>query len=144
MSITLVLVPVGIAIAGAIAARRGPQDDLGSFRLATRMKDEKLLQAALGNYGSQAIVTSESIDSTIDDVRILFERNEHDVFEAVFEGDITVDFAQAFLTQLDEEYTNLVQQQVYNNLLSRARERGLLLESEEVQEDNSIVVTFRV
>ena len=144
LSITLVLVPVAIAVASAIATRKESRDDPGSFRLGTRMKDEKLLKAALENYGSRTIVTSESIDSTIDDTRILFERNEQDAFEAVFVGDISIDHAETFLAQLDEEYTRLVQQQVYENLLSRARQRGLVMESEEVQNDNSVVITFRV
>lgn len=144
MSITLVLVPVAIAVAGAIATRERSQDNPNSFHLRTKIKDEHLLKTALENYGCRTIVTSETIDSAIDGTRILFERNEQNVFEVVFIGEISKDHAQAFLDQLHDEYTHLVQQQVYENLISRARQRGLVIESEEVQEDNSIVVTLEV
>lgn len=145
MSVTLVLIPVAIAVAGAISTRKERSQELSnSFSLETRMKDEELLKAALENYGCKSVVMEETIDSTLDGTRILFERNEQDVFEVVFVGDISTDHARTFVAELDEEYTQLVQQQVYENLLSRARQRGLVMESEEVQEDNSIVVTFRV
>lgn len=145
MSVTLVLIPVAIAVAGAINTRKERLQELpDSFSLETRMKDEELLEAALSNYGCKSVVTGETIDSTLNGARILFERNEQDIFEAVFVGGISTDHARTFVAELDEEYAQLVQQQVYENLLSRARQRGLVMESEEVQEDNSIVVTFKV
>lgn len=144
MSVTLALIPIAIAVAGAIATRKESQDHPNSFCLGTRMKDENLLKAALENYGCRSVAMRETIDSTLNGTRILFERNEQGVFEAAFIGDISTEHAQTFLVELDEEYTHLVQQQVYENLLSRARQRGLVMESEEVQEDNSIVLTFKV
>lgn len=145
MSVSLVLIPVAIAVAGAISTRKERSQEVpDSFRLGTRMKDEGLLRTALENYGCRSVAMGQTIDSTINGARILFERNERGVFEAVFVGDIPSDHAQTFLADLDEEYTRMVQQQVYQNLLSRARERGLILESEEVQEDNSIVLTLQV
>jgi len=145
MSITLILIPVAIAVAGAISTRKERSEGLpNSFSLETRMKDEELLEAALRNYGCKSVTTGGTIDSTLNGTRILFERNEQGVFEAIFVGDISADHARTFVAELDEEYAQLVHQQVYENLLSRARQRGLVMESEEVQEDNSIVLTFRV
>jgi hypothetical protein len=55
-----------------------------------------------------------------------------------------VEHDRAFLTELEDEYALLVQQRVYERLLSKAKERGLVVESEEVQEDNSVTITLRV
>ncbi len=145
MSVSLALIPIAIAVAGAISARKEEQQDPpSSFRLETRMKDEDLLKAALENYGCKHVVTGETIDSTLGDTRILFERNGQGSFDALFVGQVSDQHANAFLTELDQEYTHLVQQQTYQNLLLRAKERGLVMESEQVQEDNSVVITFRV
>ena len=146
MSVTLALIPVAIAVAGAIASRtERPQDASNSSRFETKMRDETLLERALGNHGCRTVVTGdENVDSALGETRIRFERDERGVFEAVFVGDIAVDEAQGFLEALDEEYALLVQQQVYENLLLRARKRGLVMEFEEVQDDNSIVLTFEV
>ena len=145
MSVSLALIPVAIAVAGAIATRKEAQrDPQDSFRLETRMKDEGLLNAALESYGCRSVVTGGTVDSALGDTRMVFERDERGVFDALFVGDISAEHAGAFLTELNEEYTLLVQQRVYQNLLSRAEERGLVVESEEIQEDNSVMITLRV
>lgn len=145
MSVSLALIPVAIAVAGAIAAREErTQDSHGSFRLETRMKDGELLTSALQRHGCKSVVVSETIDSALGHTRMVFKRDERGVFGAVFEGEISTEHARTFLAELDEEYTLLVQERVYRNLLSKAKERGILVESEEVQEDNSVVITLRV
>ncbi len=108
------------------------------------MKNEDLLKAALENYGCESIKVSETVDSVVGDTRVIFERNERGIFDAVFKGRIPNEQASAFLVELDEEYVHLVQEQTYQNLLLRAKERGLVMESEQVQEDNSVMITFRV
>lgn len=145
LSVSLALIPVAIAVAGAIATRReAQQDPQDSFRLRTRMKDEELLHAALENYGCGSVVAGETVDSALGDTRMVFGRDETGAFEALFVGDISAEHGASFLAELDEEYTLLVQQRVYQNLLSRAEERGLVVESEQVQEDNSVTITLRV
>lgn len=139
------------AAAGAQYAANGLQlqaegttQSTGLFFLETRCKDEHLLRAALENYGCRSIVSGEQVDSAIDGKRILFQRNEQGAFDAVFTGGITLEHAQQFISDLHEEYTLQVQQQVYRKLMDRAKARGLTLESEEVQDDNSIRLTFTV
>jgi hypothetical protein len=143
LSVTLALIPVAIAVAGAMATRK-EQDPPRSLRLGTRLKDEELLKAALERYGCRSVATGEAVDSALGDTRMLFEREENGAFGALFVGDIAAEDARTFLTRLDEEYTMLVQERVYRNLLSRAEDRGLIVESEEVRADNSVVITLRV
>lgn len=145
MSVSLALVPVAIAVAGAIATREKQQQDPSrSFRLETRMKDEELLRTALERYGCKSVEMGETIGAALGDMSIRFERSERDVFEALFIGDIPIEHARTFLTELDEEHTLLVQQRVYKDLLSRAKDKGMTVESEEFREDNSVVITLLV
>ena len=124
MSVTLALIPVAIAVAGAIATRKEEQqqDPPSSFRLETRIKDEELLNASLERYGCRSVVMGATVDSVLGDTRMVFERDDRGVFDALFIGDISTEHAATFLAELDEEYTLLVQQRVYENLLSRAKE----------------------
>jgi len=52
--------------------------------------------------------------------------------------------AQTVLEQLDAEYTRLLQERVYEQVVGRAEQAGLTLEDEHVDGDNSIVLTLRV
>jgi hypothetical protein len=114
------------------------------LRLGTRIKDEGLLEEALHNYGCRSVLVGETMSYDVEGRRLVFERSDEGLFEAIFVGEIPDRDARGFLDDLQVEYTHLVQQRVYENLLTRARERGLILESEEVREDNSIVVTLQV
>ncbi len=71
-------------------------------------------------------------------------RTDSGTFEALFPGTVPQAQAQTVLEQLDAEYTRLVQERVYEQVVERAQQQGLALESERVEEDNSIVLTLRV
>jgi hypothetical protein len=48
------------------------------------------------------------------------------------------------LSLMDEEYRRCVQTNTYEKLLKRAKEKNMTIESEEVMEDNSIVITLLI
>ncbi|MER3447928.1 MAG: hypothetical protein C4291_14355 [Candidatus Dadabacteria bacterium] len=143
MSIELALIPIAIAIAGAVGNRkRVVQDPPNAFRMETRIKDARLLSRALETLGCQSVVLGEGIGSSYHQTQIVFEPTQSGAFDAIFIGDIGAEHAHAFLSDLHDEYARQVQEYVYTNLVTRARERGLVLENAEVQQDNSIVLTF--
>lgn len=150
MSIELALIPIAIAVAGTMKERRerararSLQPEVPEFSLATRMKDEVLLQTALENYGCHSVRADDGVTSDVSGSQIRFGRNEQGAFDAAFTGDISPNQAESFLTEVYEQYTLLVQQQVYTRLLARASARGLTFESEYVQPDGSIVMTLLV
>ncbi|HEY7033386.1 MAG TPA: hypothetical protein VH482_18745 [Thermomicrobiales bacterium] len=145
MSIELALIPIAIAIAGRVGSRKKRARELpNSFCLETQFKDGAILQASLEDYGCRSIFTGSKVDSYIGGTQIIFEPSESGVFDAVFVGNIAIEHAQAFIADLHDEYTKRVQREVYQKLISRAKDRGLLLESEAVQDDNSIVLTFAI
>jgi hypothetical protein len=145
MSIELALIPIAIAVAGTIAARRKrAQESPNMFALETRMKDPSMLQAALADYGCQSVMQGDKVDLDVEGARIVFEPNAGGVFEAVFIGNVHPESARQFVLDLHDMYTQQVQQQVYQNLLARASSYGLMLEDEQVEADNSILLTFVV
>ena len=146
MSVELALLPIAIAAIGAIANRRRAQRQAAetSLSLDTQMADPRILQAALGNCGCQSVSTGANVDSATPGARIVFEPGENGAFIAVFIGGISSAQAESFLANLYDEYTRLVQQDVYQKVIERAAAKGLVLETEEIQQDDSIVLTFCV
>lgn len=145
MSIELALIPIAIALAGAVSTRAQQElADANSYALGTKMRNPRLLQQALEQYGCSSVVTEEAVDVTFQGENILFAQNEDGVFEAIFRNRISHEQANTFLDHIHEEYTQLVQQEVYQKLISRAQDRGLILETEEVMQDNSILLTFQI
>jgi uncharacterized linocin/CFP29 family protein len=156
MSVEIVLMPIAIAaVAGAIKTRNENNKELartlrneknressGYFTLGTRIKDTKLLEETLKIYGCKNVLIGDDLETELDNVRIMFEKDENEVFNAVFLGDISLEKAKEFISDINGEYTKLVQEKVYQNLLKNASGHNLQLESEEVKEDNSIVLTF--
>ena len=76
---------------------------------------------------------------------VVFKRdNDSEAYSANFDGNVDLYFSQKFLDNLHEEYINEVQQTVYFELVERAKNKNIKIESEEVLQDNSILLTFDV
>jgi hypothetical protein len=145
MSTGLELIPLALAIGAVVAARRRSTASLPStVTLTTRMRDETLLVTALDivgqHYGEHDGMQYGSVEGTA----VVFSRDPEGVYEAHFDKAISVSTSQSVITGLDEIYTRLVQQDVYQKLMDRAGMHGLALESERVEDDDSIVLTLVV
>jgi len=77
-------------------------------------------------------------------VQLSLAKRDDGTFEALFPGTAPQEQAREALGELDAEYTRLVQERVYQQVIERAQDQGLALESERVEQDNSIVLTLRV
>lgn len=146
MSIELALIPVAIAITQSIGSRLEKKVESDkTFSIPTIMKDEKVLRKALDSYGcTSQLVEEKNMVTKVGDIKIVFHQDAEGVFEALFDSDIPFETAEEFIRHLQEEYTSIVQQETYLNLLEKAKEQGLILETEEVSSDNSIILTFKV
>lgn len=145
MSIELALIPIAIAVGQTIVSKLDSKfEKNNSYAYKTIMKDEKLLVEALQSYGCSITSIDENIKSTVGDIGIVFQKDEEGVMHAIFSNDIGQDHASEFLENLSTEYRRLVQEDTYKKLLERAKDKGYVLESEEVSENNSIVLTFQI
>lgn len=145
LSVVLALVPVALAV-GALTAARKTAAAQGHVALViqTRMRDDELIVQALKTLGCAAELSSAGIRATRNRFEFAFSRSEDGVLQARFGPDVSPEEAEAFVQDLDDEYARLVQERVYRRVVERAEEYGMTLESEEVEEDNSILLTLRV
>ncbi|MFD1706125.1 hypothetical protein ACFSCZ_05060 [Siminovitchia sediminis] len=144
MSIELALIPVGIAVfqaAGSLIEKKSSK----TYSVQTVMKQQHLLQEAIEQYGCDVReIHEQNVQTEIGDIQIFFQQNDQGIFEAVFDESVPRADALEFIENLHIEYRYLIQQETCQKLLKRAQEKGLELESEEVQKDRSIVLTFHV
>ncbi|HHW39156.1 MAG TPA: hypothetical protein GXX18_18295 [Bacillales bacterium] len=145
MSIELVLIPVGIAVAQSIGAMIEKNSTNETYKIQTVMKRQHLLQKAIEQYGCDVHeINKQNCETEIGDIKIYFQQGEDGIFEAVFDETVEMEHALEFIENLHSEYKYLIQQETYQKLLQEASEKGLVLESEERQQDRSILLTFNV
>ncbi|HLR70118.1 MAG TPA: hypothetical protein VK085_01655 [Pseudogracilibacillus sp.] len=154
MSLSVFLVPtmaigaVTVAVGGSteeleIELSSLPQNEV-YYKLEMKIKDEALLQETLQNYGSHSELENDEVTSKVGDTEITFIKNAKGMYDAYFHEDIALEEAEQFVDNIYEEYTRVVQQKTYEKLIERAGHEGLVLESEETNENDAIVLTFEV
>lgn len=151
MSVEILLIPIVIAALGTTGAGVGllssnkeVSEDKNILIFETKMKDSNLLKRALEVFGYKPFLEKEFIDVTLAEYELIFQLNEQNIFEAVFKGDINEEDAQKIISDVYDEYTKLVQEQVYYKVLENIQDYNIELESESIQEDNSIVLTLNI
>ena len=124
------------------------QDNKKSITLPTNIRNEELLQKALRNLGANIVRNADNVTkSDVDDFHVVFQRTSTGVFEIKFTGnknEVDNKEANAFRDELQEEYGRVIQDYVYTQLKQKAEEKGLSLEKEAVQKDQSIVLTYNI
>jgi len=157
MSIIISIVPI---VLGALAATSAATTATASMietdvnkqksnqdviELATNIRNEKLLRETLVKMGAQNIqIDQKSLGSDIDDFHIVFVQKDNGTFNIQFIGNINQEEAINFKNDLIAEYSNMVQNYVYETLKTKAEEKGLTLEKEILQSDQSIVLTYNI
>lgn len=113
--------------------------------LKTTIRNADLLKKALFNLGAKNVNDSSSqIEGLIDQFHIIFEQDKDGTLSVRFEGEIELEEAKKFVDELQNEYGKVVQEFVYVKLKEKAVEKGLDLEQEKVQNDQSIVLTYNI
>ncbi|MEI3612349.1 hypothetical protein [Pseudogracilibacillus sp. SO30301A] len=145
MSLSLTLIPIAIAASSVVSYALQDKIEEGIYyKIDTNLKDENILTEALKNRGCNVSLDKRQIESTLGNVEIVFQRQEDDTISAVFHKDIPLKDAEEFVKNTHEEYTRIVQQKTYHKLVERAKNEGLILESEKRNEEDTIVLTFQV
>ncbi|MCM3040891.1 DUF1257 domain-containing protein [Paenibacillus motobuensis] len=147
MSVEIVLIPVAIAltkeIAEGISRRLENKDNI--LILETRMKDELLLKQALEDWNCsfRSIDHSKEIAFPLQgNDEVIFMLNSTGRYSLVLPQTADQTAYEEWLSNVEDSYTHLLQQQVYQNLIERAPENGLILEQEERLADRSIQLTY--
>jgi UDP-N-acetylglucosamine enolpyruvyl transferase len=151
MSVEMLLIPIVIAAVGTagtgvsiFSSNKEISKDKNIMVYETKMKDKELLKNALEVFGHKPFLEENLIDIDLDEYNLIFQLNEQNIFEAVFQGDITEEQAQVMVSNIYDEYTKLVQERVYYKVLENIKDYDIDLESESVHDDNSIVLTLNI
>ena len=152
MSASAILIPLALSIiSGALSASdarkrlaAAPQNN-GVAQIETRFNDASLLVKTLNEHGIQTFVESENrIITQFAEGRITYIRASEGapfIMEVSEVGDI-----QCLLDELETietEYQGNVQSYTYERVINNLPD-GMTIESEQVLDDNSIVITLNV
>ncbi|HEX3013434.1 MAG TPA: hypothetical protein VHO92_04060 [Methanobacterium sp.] len=148
MSVEMLLIPIVIAAVGGTGATidiLSKKESNTNFMIyETKMKDYELLKRALEVFGHKPFLEENYMDINLEEYELIFKFNDENIFEAVFRGNITQEHAEEMVSEIYGEYTKLVQEQVYYKVLENIQEHNMELESESIQDDNSIVLTLNI
>lgn len=146
MSIELILIPIGIAVVQSVGERiENNKGKDQTYKIKTVMKKEHLLKQVIEQYGCEINeLNQRAYLASVGEVKIHFQQDENGIFEAVFDNSVESEAALEFIDNLTSEYKYAIQQETYRNLIQKAAQKGLSLESEQIQDDRSILLTFNV
>ena len=111
----------------------------------TPFVDGNLLVKTLSEHGAVAIDQKDTeISARVENYVLNFVRNNTD---EPFKLHITCLEKQNFdnhLKDIGAEYTVNVQEDAYNHIIEKLQENNMTLENEEIQDDNTIVLTINI
>lgn len=111
----------------------------------TDMRDLDLAAAALEASGLSVERRSDEVLATqVDGYEVRLEAAEGDALQLTAPVLLGEEAAGKLAVDLDTEYRKLVQSQTYQRLLDHAREHGMAVSNEVVEDDGSITITLDV
>ncbi|MFE5291846.1 hypothetical protein ACFQ8T_06660 [Isoptericola sp. NPDC056618] len=113
-------------------------------RVQTRMRDVRLLAAALAD--TQAVVTwsAEALVADWQAIHAEFRRDDQGIWQVDMTGDVDQDSATTIVKAVDLAYGRQVQRAVLTRLHERAPAAGLTVVSERVEDDDSVTLVLDV
>jgi hypothetical protein len=146
MSIEIVLIPLAIALTKEVAegiSSYAAKKQKDCIVLKSRMKDEELLKKALEEWSCsfRQVDTLESFKS-LQENEVTFMLDEEGNYLLVLPKSAERTAYLDWLEKVETSYTHYLQQRVYQNLIEKAKNKGMVLENEELLEDNSIQLTY--
>jgi hypothetical protein len=156
MSVILVIVPVVVGTlaapvvlaAEAVSLITDPKGESrrNVFDFPSVIRNKDLLHETLAKMGTQVSLSFQKmVGGKLDDLYVICSRmGKNKPFSIQISGRITQEKAVRLKDDLIAEYGNTVQNYVYETLKRKAEEKGLSLEKEVLQTDQSIVLTYNV
>ena len=159
MSVSLVLVPLALAVGGALSDLSADEtikyEDINNitenngennkcYQVETPIKRMDLLIKSISelDYEPQKVNDKYIINDINGNIE--FIRNSNNQIDILFNSAYSIEQVQNISSNIYEQYTSQLQYEVYNTLKQKAEERGYTLENEVIESDNSIVLNFLV
>ena len=153
MSVTLTLVPLAVAVGISLTAsstailaqhRKNQTEEIPV--LETAFVDADLLHKTLSQHGLQvqAISQNEMIVQSESGLLRYFRQQEGLPFCLELRNISNMHELLDSVDELENEYGRNVQTFTYNKVMTGLLEHGMMVETEEILEDDSIMLTLRV
>ncbi|AZK45382.1 hypothetical protein [Paenibacillus lentus] len=112
----------------------------------TNFRDGELLFRTLKEFGVNPVRAGHAITCRVEDSLLLFRQSQsHDSpFYVEVRNAPDLRKVYQYLSDVDEDYKRCLQAMVYEKLKERVEDKNMTIESEEVLEDNSIVLTINI
>ncbi|WP_167477332.1 MULTISPECIES: hypothetical protein [Nocardia] len=144
MTISIILVPTGVAEAAKAAAPVAVQGSM-MCPVSTRLRDPRLLALALEDAGAaKVVVGADAIDATWPDLAARLQRGADGIRLARFTGTTDERRCAETVSAIDRAYGHRVQQEVLRKLRDRAPAAGMALVSETTNSDDSVTMILEV
>lgn len=152
MSLTMILVPMAVALcvssAETILATKEKCARISvneAEDIQTRFMDTELLKETLTEHGVKIAVYNENyIEAVFQMGKIIYHRDSEDQNYKMRIADVLdVDGLICNLDMLEKEYDSNLQSYTYNRVINNIPD-NMSIESEEVLEDDSILITITV
>lgn len=168
MSCTVLAVPYALAwVAGTLITaaasnfnkrkETGSISDCGEINIITEQNfieksfetpfmDKEILKKTLEEHGVRNLKEDDygKIAGVVDNYGLSFEKLEDDKPYFLKISCLETDNAEEKVKDLENEYTLNVQEEAYLNIIEKLKENNMEIEDEEVQDDNTIVLTVNL
>lgn len=111
----------------------------------TNFVDEKLLIKTLSDYGINTQVAENGIiQCNVENTTLIFYKENSINYEVKIIGNSQIRGVYEQLKVIDEEYKKNVQSYTYNKVVEKLKQTNMDIQSEEVMEDNSLLLTINI
>ena len=116
-----------------------------SSQYPTNFRDETMLIDALKEFGTHPTKRSDgSIFCRIEKSELLFTKMGDSPFMVEIKNSPSIEQVYRYMSDIDDDYKRCVQTAVYEKVKARAADNNFIVETEEVLEDKTILMTLRV
>lgn len=128
-----------------VFGERTNTDAVVSAKFPTNFRDGAMLIDALKDFGAHPTKRSDgSITCRIEYSELVFTRLGDSPFMVEVKNSPSLEQVYRYMSDIDDDYKRCVQTAVYEKLKARAAEKNLVVESEDVLPDKTILMTLRV
>lgn len=113
--------------------------------IPTSIRNIEFLLKTLQELGTQQVVVKEeTIVANFSQLSVIYQPDDNGYINLHFRGSIQQEDAYQFKDLLETQYGKLLQEAVYHQIKQRAEKEGLKLENEQVEEDDTITLTYKI
>ncbi|WP_323735865.1 hypothetical protein PXD04_08220 [Methanosphaera sp. ISO3-F5] len=114
-----------------------------SFKIPSNLKDEKIINSILkDNY--LGFSSKKALNEFQNKGEIILKKNDDETLDFLFIGNYNKKEAENYVKNISDEYALLIQEQTYLKVLERIENENLNLESEIIDNEDSIILTLNI